>query len=88
LFESVQARPVVLRGYAREINTQSTLREESKRILFGQTTATLDDDLLFVRRQRALAKTFQRAEHPAGLRSRDPRGTFHRLARFGATRKW
>jgi hypothetical protein len=48
----------------------------------------LDDDLLLVRCQCAVANRSQRAEHLAGPRSRDAaRGTFHRLARFGATRK-
>ena len=42
-FESIKARPAVVRAYdkAKEINTQPTVTEESKRILFGQTAATL-----------------------------------------------
>jgi GST-like protein len=37
-FESIKARPAVVRAYAKakEINTQPTVTEESKRILFGQ----------------------------------------------------
>src|SRR5271165_3884154 len=40
-FESIKARPAVVRAYAKakEINTQPTVTEESKRILFGQTAA-------------------------------------------------
>jgi len=42
-FESIKARPAVVRAYAKakEINTQPTVTEESKRILFGQTAATV-----------------------------------------------
>jgi len=42
-FESIKARPAVVRAYARakEINTQPTVTEESKRILFEQTAATV-----------------------------------------------
>ena len=38
-FESIKARPAVVRAYAKakEINTQPTVRDESKKILFGQT---------------------------------------------------
>jgi GSH-dependent disulfide-bond oxidoreductase len=41
-FETIKARPAVMRGYAKakEINTQPTVTEESKRVLFGQTAAT------------------------------------------------
>jgi GSH-dependent disulfide-bond oxidoreductase len=42
-FESIKARAAVVRAYAKakEINTQPTVTEESKRILFGQTAATV-----------------------------------------------
>ena len=42
-FESIKARPAVVRAYAKakEINTQPTVTEESKRILFGQTAAAV-----------------------------------------------
>jgi GSH-dependent disulfide-bond oxidoreductase len=42
-FETIKARPAVVCAYARakEINTQPTVTEESKRILFGQTAATV-----------------------------------------------
>jgi GSH-dependent disulfide-bond oxidoreductase len=42
-FETIKARPAVVRAYAKakEINTQPTVTEESKRILFGQTAATV-----------------------------------------------
>jgi len=42
-FESIKARPAVVRAYekAKEINTQPTVSEESKRILFGQTAAAI-----------------------------------------------
>ncbi len=42
-FESIADRPAVRRAYARagEINTQPTVSEESKRLLFGQTAATI-----------------------------------------------
>jgi GSH-dependent disulfide-bond oxidoreductase len=43
-FETVQARPAVIRAYdkAKEINTQpSVSTEESRRILFGQTAASV-----------------------------------------------
>jgi GST-like protein len=42
-FESVKSRSVVVRAYdkAKEINTQPTVTEESKHILFGQTATTL-----------------------------------------------
>jgi GST-like protein len=40
-FESIKARAPVVRAYdkAKKINTQPTVTEESKRILFGQTAA-------------------------------------------------
>ena len=40
-FENIKARPAVVRAYerAKEINTQPTVTEESKRLLFGQTAA-------------------------------------------------
>jgi GST-like protein len=42
-FETIQARPAVERAYARaaEINTQPTMTEEAKKIMFGQTAASL-----------------------------------------------
>ena len=42
-FESMKGRAAVVRAYAKakEINTQPTVTEESKRILFGQTAATV-----------------------------------------------
>jgi GSH-dependent disulfide-bond oxidoreductase len=42
-FEAIRERPAVMRAYARakEINTQPTVSEESKKILFGQTAATV-----------------------------------------------
>ena len=42
-FESIKARAAVVRAYAKakEINTQPTVTEESKRILFGQTATTV-----------------------------------------------
>jgi GST-like protein len=42
-FESIKARSAVVRAYdkAKEINTQPTVTEESKHILFGQTATTL-----------------------------------------------
>lgn len=42
-FESIKARPAVERAYktAKEINTQPTITEESKRLLFGQTAAAI-----------------------------------------------
>jgi len=40
---TIHERPAVKRAYARaaEINTQPTVIEESKKILFGQTAATV-----------------------------------------------
>ena len=43
-FETVQARPAVVRAYAKakEINTQpAVLTEESRHVLFGQTAASV-----------------------------------------------
>lgn len=42
-FEDVKARPAVVRAYdkAKEINTQPTVSEESKRVLFGRTAAAV-----------------------------------------------
>ena len=42
-FEAIGARPAVKRAYARakEINTQPTVSEAAKKILFGQTAATV-----------------------------------------------
>jgi GST-like protein len=43
-FDAIGARPAVQRAYARaaEINTQPTVSEESKRLLFGQSAATIN----------------------------------------------
>jgi GST-like protein len=42
-FEAVRERPAVIRAYdrAKEINTQPTMSEEAKKIMFGQTAANL-----------------------------------------------
>jgi GST-like protein len=42
-FEAIKARPATQRAYARaqEINTAPTVSEESKRLLFGQSAATI-----------------------------------------------
>lgn len=42
-FEAIQARPAVQRAYARakEFNTAPTVSEEAKKILFGQTAASV-----------------------------------------------
>lgn len=42
-FESIQARPATVRAYerAKEINTESTMSEEAKKVLFGQSAATV-----------------------------------------------
>ena len=42
-FENIKARPAVVRAYAKakEINTQPTVTQESKRILFGQTATAV-----------------------------------------------
>lgn len=43
-FDAIRARPATLRAYARaqEINTEPTVSEESKKLLFGQTAAVLN----------------------------------------------
>jgi GST-like protein len=43
-FEAIKARPATVRAYAKaqEINTAPSVSEESKKILFGQTAAVLD----------------------------------------------
>jgi GST-like protein len=40
-FETIRDRPATLRAYdkAKSINTQATVTEESRRILFGQTAS-------------------------------------------------
>jgi GST-like protein len=42
-FEVVKSRPATVRAYARaaEFNTQPSVSEESRRILFGQTAAVV-----------------------------------------------
>jgi GST-like protein len=42
-FEAIRARPAVVRAYAlaKEINTQPTVSEDAKKILFGQNAATV-----------------------------------------------
>jgi GST-like protein len=42
-FEAIRERPAVVRAYARakEINTQPTVSEDAKKILFGQTASTV-----------------------------------------------
>ncbi len=42
-FEAIRARPAVVRAYekAKAINTEATMSEEAKRVLFGQTAAKL-----------------------------------------------
>ncbi len=42
-FDAIAARPSTVRAYARaaEVNTQPTVSEESKRLLFGQNAATI-----------------------------------------------
>ncbi len=42
-FEEIQARPATVRAYERgkEINTQPTMSEEAKKVLFGQTAAVV-----------------------------------------------
>jgi GSH-dependent disulfide-bond oxidoreductase len=42
-FDSIAARPAVVRAYAKakEINTQPTVTEDSKRILFSQTATAV-----------------------------------------------
>jgi len=43
-FERIKSRPAVKRAYAlaKDINTQPTVNEASKNILFGQTAATVN----------------------------------------------
>jgi GST-like protein len=43
-FEAIKARPATVRAYAKgqEINTAPSVSEESRKILFGQTAAVLD----------------------------------------------
>jgi GST-like protein len=42
-FEAIRARPATIRAYERanEVNTQPTVSEESKKLLFGQTASSL-----------------------------------------------
>jgi GST-like protein len=42
-FDTIKARPAVVKAYelAKSINTQATVTEESKKILFGQTATTI-----------------------------------------------
>ena len=42
-FDQIAARPATVRAYARakEVNTQTTMTEEAKKILFGQTAASV-----------------------------------------------
>jgi GST-like protein len=42
-FETIAARPAVKRAYARaeEVNTQTTMSEDAKKVLFGQSAATV-----------------------------------------------
>jgi len=42
-FETIQARPAVVRAYAlaKQINVQPTVSKESKSLLYGQTAATV-----------------------------------------------
>jgi len=42
-FEAIRARPATVRAYekAKAINTQTTMSDEAKKILFGQTAATV-----------------------------------------------
>ena len=44
-FEEIKERPATIRAYERaaEINTEPTMSEEAKKVLFGQTAATLKD---------------------------------------------
>ncbi len=43
-FEAIRSRPATIRAYekAKQINTQPTVTEESRRFLFGQTTAVAE----------------------------------------------
>ncbi len=42
-FEEIRARPATVRAYerAKEINTEATMTEEAKKVLFGQTAAVV-----------------------------------------------
>jgi GST-like protein len=42
-FEAIRARPATVRAYekAKEINTQQTMTDEAKKVLFGQTAASI-----------------------------------------------
>jgi GST-like protein len=42
-FKEIEARPAVIRAYdrAKEINTEPTVSEEAKKVLFGQTAAVI-----------------------------------------------
>ena len=42
-FEEIRARPATVRAYerAKEINTEPTMSEEAKKVLFGQTAAVV-----------------------------------------------
>jgi GST-like protein len=42
-FEAIRARPATVRAYdkAKEINTETTMSEEAKKVMFGQTAAKL-----------------------------------------------
>ena len=44
-FKGIEARPAVIRAYerAKEINTEPTMSEEAKKVLFGQTAAVVKD---------------------------------------------
>ncbi len=43
-FEAIKARPATIRAYdkAKEVNTQPTVSEDAKKVLFGQTSAIID----------------------------------------------
>ena len=43
-FEAIAARPATIRAYemAKKVNTQPTVSEEAKNVLFGQTASTLN----------------------------------------------
>lgn len=45
-FESIKERPAVIRAYAKadEVNQTPTVTEEAKKVLFGQSAATVKDD--------------------------------------------
>jgi GST-like protein len=42
-FDAIRKRPATVRAYdkAKAINTESTMTEEAKQVLFGQTAATV-----------------------------------------------